>query len=175
MKPLTVDAITELLTAEQQSLIGFLTMLTGDRSAADDLYQETFLEILRIRYKFEPGTDFGAWAHSVARIQALRFMRKRQKEHLPFSPETVAKLAETWAEESGGNPACDQRRIALKSCMAQLDSQEREVLAWRYYERHSHQDIAGRLGRSVAAVKMLLSRIRNKLRLCAEKKIYERY
>ena len=52
---LTADELAKLLITEQRNLIAFLTMLTGDRFAADDLFQETFIELSRIREKFESG------------------------------------------------------------------------------------------------------------------------
>jgi RNA polymerase sigma-70 factor (ECF subfamily) len=162
--------ISELLRTETRSLVGFLTMLTGDRHAADDLFQETCLEILRIQDRFEPGTDFSAWSRSVARFQVLRYWRTQGRNKvLPFSPETLEQLEAAWAAEPASYE--DFRADALKGCMSELQPEQQETLRWRYTERWSHQKIATSLGKSVDAVKMLMSRLRKKLRLCVEMKM----
>ncbi len=166
---LTIKELAEFTITEQRSLINFLTMLTGDRFVADDLFQETFLELSKIREKFKAGTNFGAWARSVARFQALRYMRTRQKDHLTISPELVEQLADSW-EEMPHNEYED-RESALKNCMNELQEHHRAVLSWRYKERQSHKYISKQLDRSVSAVKMLVCRIHKKLRYCIESKI----
>jgi RNA polymerase sigma-70 factor, ECF subfamily len=167
---LTTDELANLVIGEQRNLIAFLTMLTGDRFAADDLFQETFLELTRLRCKFKPGTNFAAWARSVARFQALRYMRTRQKDHINFTPELISRLAETW-DEMAYSPEHDNRESALKYCMEELQYHHRNVLKWRYKERRSHKYIAEQLERSADAVKMLVSRLHKKLRYCVESRL----
>ncbi len=65
----------DLLRREGRTLAGFVLALVGDRHSADDVYQSTCLELWRIRGTFAPGTDFGAWSRSVARIQVMRHWR----------------------------------------------------------------------------------------------------
>ncbi|MEX2608126.1 MAG: sigma-70 family RNA polymerase sigma factor [Kiritimatiellia bacterium] len=167
-----MDDVTHLLMRERRSLIGYLTALTGDRSVADDLFQETCLVALRLEHKFKPGTNFGAWIRSIARIQALRHRRARGKHPVSFSPELMEKLSATWETLMPVDQEPD-RELALTTCMQDLQDHHRDILHRRYAKRQSHQCIADHLNRSVESVKMLTSRLRKRLRLCIEMKLTE--
>ncbi len=169
----TTRPVPELLREESRRLVGFLTLLTGDRRQADDLFQDTCVEALRHQDRFQPGTDFGAWVRTIARYQVLRHWRaSRRNRFVPFSADMMERLSVVWAEEPDAGPE-DARRSALQACLGQLGSRHREVLAWRYERRWKQPRIAEEIGRSVEAVKMLLSRLRKKLRLCVELRLNE--
>jgi len=173
MAELTREDLSRLLQAERGSLVGFLTMLTGDRHAADDLFQEVCLESWNARGTFEPGTDFGAWIRAVARIQVLRHW-KREKKHraVSMNPELLEQLAQSWVEEPA--PHEDVRGRALEDCVKTLEPPQVQVLRWRYSESWPHDRIARETGRTEDAVKMLLYRLRKLLETCVESKLRER-
>jgi RNA polymerase sigma-70 factor (ECF subfamily) len=159
--------------AERLQLVAFLTMLTGDRFAADDLFQETCLEAFRLRDKFRSGGNFGAWCRGLARIQALRYMRGRGKAaEVAFSPEVVGALDGTWSQVVEA-PNFDERPRMLRACLGELHENQRRVLHLRYAEKYSYAEIADRMDRSIASLKMLSSRLRRKLRLCVELKLID--
>lgn len=172
MNVMTLDELAEQIIVEQQNLISFLTMLTGDRTVADDLFQETYLELDRLRNKFEKGTNFSAWARSIARFQALRYIRKRQKDHISLSPEVIDKLADTW-EVMSFKKEENSRELALKHCIDDLQQHHQDVLNWRYQKKYSHKSIAEKLDRSIGSVKVLVSRLHKKLRYCVESKLID--
>ncbi len=167
-----MEDLTARLMRERRNLIGFLTLLTGDRSVADDLFQETCLDALRLQSRFEDGTNFGAWVRSIARIRALRHRRAQGKSHLALSPDVLEALSATWEEVAPVERQTD-RETALSACMEELQPHHREVLVRRYTHRESLQTLAEHLDRSVDAVKMLTSRLRKRLRLCIELKLTE--
>jgi RNA polymerase sigma-70 factor, ECF subfamily len=49
------EAFEQLVTRYQKQLYNFICRYLGDRSAAEDLLQEVFLEIDRSAHRFEPG------------------------------------------------------------------------------------------------------------------------
>jgi len=167
-----MDDITALLMRERTNLIGFLTLLTGDRSVADDLFQETCLDALRMKSRYEEGTNFGAWVRSIARIRVLRYRRAQGKSHLALSPDVLESLSATWGNAAPLELQTD-REAALSDCMEDLQDHHRDILLRRYTHRHSLQALADHLDRSVDAVKMLTSRLRKRLRLCIEMKLTE--
>ncbi len=166
-------AFSDLIEGEQNRLLGFLVMLTGDRQTADDLLQETLLELWRIRRSFTPGTDFGAWARSVARIRVHRHRRDRgRRRFVPLAAEVMEQLAETWGNDpipSEGDP----REAAMAGCVESLEPDSRHILSLRYNQSWPHRRIALETGRSEDAVKMLLSRLRKRLHECVEEKLRE--
>ena len=165
--------ITQLLREEKKSLLGFLVMLTGSRAEADDLFQDTYLEIWRLRDRFRLGSDFGAWARAIARNHVMRFWRRRKNDrHISLSPEVVDKLSERWGETFVG-PEDELRERALKKCLKELGEEPRRAVQLRYREDWPIARIAHTLGRSVNGVKMALMRIRKKLQDCVTGKIGE--
>ena len=161
---------SELLRAATGDLVSFITMLTGDRNLADDLFQDTCLEVWRSRERFRVGEDFGRWARGVARNVVLQHWKRRGRElALPMSPELTEKLAIEW--NSGGPLETDSRQEALATCLKSLESGHRELLDRRFKDRWSYRRIGGATERSESAVKMLFSRIRKKLRGCVESRM----
>lgn len=173
MNQISQSQIVIMLQHETKNLIGFLTMLTGDRNIADDLFQDTCLEILKIYKKYKPGTNFGKWAMSVARFQVLRYWRKKQKSKTVFySHELMEQLTQTWEQEVI-QVEDDPLESALKQCLSDLKTQQYNAIVWRYKQQWSLEKISTKMERTVDAVKMLFSRLRKKLRLCVETRIKE--
>jgi len=164
--PLSSDETLSLLAAERRGLVGFLTLITGDRHDADDLFQEVALEALRIHRTFEAGTNFGAWARAIARLQALRHLRaKGRRRTVALSPEVIEQLAKTWEEEP------DDRGRALHECVEGLEQEPRRLLALRYSAGLPLSRIAQEAGRTEDALKVHLSRLRKKLQDCVEARL----
>ena len=72
----THDVETELLQI-QDELAGYAHALTHDSNNAADLVQDTSLRILCSIDMYEPGTNFGAWAHTVMRNTFLNSIRDK--------------------------------------------------------------------------------------------------
>ncbi len=165
---LSSDELLSLLALERRSLVGFLTLITGDRQDADDLYQEVALEALRIRPTFEAGTNFGAWVRAIARLQALRHRRAAgRRRSVALSSEVIEQLAQEWEEES------DDREPALRACVQELEAEPRRLLSLRYAAGLPLRRIAAEAGRSEDALKVQLSRLRKRLQACVEGRLKE--
>jgi RNA polymerase sigma-70 factor (ECF subfamily) len=85
-----------------------------------------------------------------------------------FSDQLMAMIGghlETLAEQTA-----DQRREALHDCIRQLDERRRRLIEMRYSRGLSVNQIAESLGKSVAAVKGSLHRVRKALEQCANRR-----
>jgi RNA polymerase sigma-70 factor (ECF subfamily) len=162
---------TALLEEQSRSLASFILALVGDRHVADDLFQSTCLEIWRIRRTFRPGTNFGAWARTVARYQVRRFWRKAGREKLAFSSESIDRVAEAY--EAGAPDEEDETRKlqALEQCMASLEAGDRDLLRRRYNDGMAIQRLALETSQSEGGVKMALLRLRRKLERCVKARL----
>lgn len=154
-----------LLKKEAVPLASFVLALVGDRHVADDLFQSACLELWRIRRTFVPGTNFGAWARTVARYQVLQYWRKSGRESVSFSSEAVERI------EAAYNSPQEEDTIkglrgALEKCMESLTLEERQLLRERYNHGTSLKTLARRSGRTEAGLKMALMRLRKKLAQC---------
>ncbi|MEO0416436.1 MAG: sigma-70 family RNA polymerase sigma factor [Verrucomicrobiota bacterium] len=164
------DAEFVALLTEHQAAIRYYvaSLLPGDPSA-DDVAQLANTTIWKKRADFELGTNFKAWVFSIARYEVLNYRKTQARDsRLVFSDELIDIFAEEIPDEAAD---LDQRQQALRSCLGNLKSSERDLILHRYYEDMSLQEYGDRIGRSVGGLKVSLHRVRNKLLACITSKL----
>lgn len=151
----------------QGVLYAFILSLTADRDWADEVLQETNVALLRKEDQFEPGSNFKAWACSVAFYQVLTSRKSRRRNRLVFDE----KLLSTLSDEGGRHvEQQDARRQALRQCLAVLSPSQKSLLQ-RRYRGDAVNRIAADLGRSVGAISQTLYRARQALKECILSKL----
>lgn len=70
-------AFATLYDRHSSSVFGYAVRLTGDRSAAEDVVQETFVALLGGK-RFDPSRSFTAWLLTIARNEAFDLLRRRK-------------------------------------------------------------------------------------------------
>ena len=73
----------KLLKRHLESVYNFLYQLTKDRSAVDDLAQETFIKVWKNLRRFDQSRNFKTWLFAIAKNTAYDFLKK--KKAVPFS------------------------------------------------------------------------------------------
>ncbi len=156
-----------LLSSHQGRLFGFIRALLGPNGDAEDVLQNTNRILWKESEKFEPGSNFRAWAFQVARYQVLQHREKlkRAGERVPFSDELMETLAVRSEEKES---SIERRQRFLRFCLEKLPERQRDVVESRYFERESVQGIAKRMGMEPNAVSQLLFRCRTNLLKCIE-------
>jgi len=163
----TRDFVTQLINV-QTRLYGFILSVLGDRDAADDVLQETNVVIWDKRDQFEPGTNFGAWACTIAHYQVLAYRQSRARDRHKFNDALTESLAKVASDRTDN---IDSRRSALRVCLDALTDAQRELISSRYTGRESVGQIAERVGRPVGSVYQALYRIRATLQECINQKV----
>jgi RNA polymerase sigma-70 factor (ECF subfamily) len=142
-------ALAELLRRHERSLSHFLFRQTGGRDV-EDLYQETWLRVVRSAGRFDPSRRFSTWLFQIA----VNLCRDWHRQHVPpvagEQPE-AAQPADSHRVEAG----VDAQRL-----LARLSEAQREVLILRYYHDLPESEIAAILDCPRGTVK---SRIHNAL------------
>jgi RNA polymerase sigma-70 factor (ECF subfamily) len=161
------ERFVQLLTGHQSVLFAYLVALIGDVNEAHNVLQETNLVLWRRADDFSLGTDFGAWARRIAHYQVLAYRRDKRRDRHLFDEELLAQIAER-PQPPGDDEA---RRLALRHCLAELPDNLRVLISQRYGSGGSIKDLTLRLGKSEGAVKVALSRVRQKLMVCIEKEL----
>jgi RNA polymerase sigma-70 factor (ECF subfamily) len=149
----------------QGALYAFILSLTADPHLADEVLQETNVALLRKEQDFQPGTNFRAWACSLAFYQVLANRKTKQRSRLVFDDEllqTLAAQAQQLAEKQ------EARRRALRACLAKLSPRQVELLQ-RRYAGDSVARLATESRRSVGSISQTLYRLRHLLKDCIEK------
>jgi RNA polymerase sigma-70 factor (ECF subfamily) len=164
-----VSEVQKLFLRHASLLRGFILGLLPDANQADDVFQELFVTLTRKAAEFQPGTNFVAWARSVARFKVLEHCRCCKNAPRLLAPEAMEAVVLA-AEEVDDSWA--QRKEALAQCIKELAPRAREILELRYSEEFlSPPQIAGRLSWSVGAVHVALSRARKFLQECARRRL----
>jgi len=160
------DEFVKLLTAVQPRLFSYLAMVLGDVHDANNVLQETNVTLWTKADEFTPSTNFFAWAREVAYFKALAFTRDRRRDKLILDQEFVEQVIEErdFAE-------IDQRRATLRHCLSELSEKQLNLLRQRYGAGASITVIAEGERKTVAAVKMVLRRLRVALLGCIERRL----
>src|SRR5215470_343916 len=111
-----VEAVQALFLKHSAVLQGFITGLVPDLALADDVYQEVFLAVSRLASKFRLGTDFLAWARSIAVLKVHEGYRSR-KSARPLDARVLELLAASNVETPD---SWAQRRQSLADCLRKL-------------------------------------------------------
>ena len=144
-------------------LLGYLhrlaLALTGNRTRAEDLVQETFLRALRYFDSYQ-GEEFRAWMAAIM----------RNIHRSKTAPAAISTAAEWLAEMPDPAPSPEQTALAadraqhLRRLVAALPEGLREVLLLREYGGLSYSQIASTLSIPTGTVMSRLSRARDDLR-----------
>lgn len=162
-------AFSELLRQGRGRVFGYLLALVQNLADAEDLYQQTALLLWEKFEQYQPGTDFGSWATTVAHYTALNFLRRQSRRRALFSEAALLRLAAVQVELKTSD--CTERSEALAHCLAALPAGERRLVRLRYEGDRSVQDIAQMEQRTVGAVYTALSRIRKTLLACVQRRV----
>ncbi len=163
------ELFIRLLAENERRLTAYVMALLPHAADAEDVLQETKLAIWRSFGQFEEGTNFGAWSRTIAfhRILDFRKRKARENERLCFSDECCRMLADSIEE---GETRREEQMQSLMHCVGQLQPVHRNMLALRYFDHLSIDQVAEQVGRSVGATYRALSRIRLALRDCVSTK-----
>jgi RNA polymerase sigma-70 factor (ECF subfamily) len=134
----------------------------------DDLVQIVATTLWQKWEQFDTARPFRPWALGIARLEVLKWRQQLARSREVLSSEAVSRLAEVAADAA---PEIDDRYGFLLECIESLNDESRELLGMKYGEGLKAARIAGRLGRRVEAVEMMLVRVRRALRDCIERKL----
>ena len=152
-----------------REVYGFVFHLVrGDRTVAEDLNQETWLEALDgIDQCDATRGSFRNWLFGIARRRVALYYRRRALAGNPTSLIDQFGEAAEWGDISVlPEDVLEQveQRSVVRAAILLLPDDRREVLLWKYVEGLSVETIAIRMGRTAKAVESLLSRAREQVR-----------
>jgi RNA polymerase sigma-70 factor, ECF subfamily len=157
-----------LYNQAQPLLRGFLMAWFRDFHRAEDVLQQTSLELWKNFDKYDPEKPFNPWALGVARHQALHELRREKTAPDFVSPEILEAVAETAA---GMAPELERRRNALVECVEELSSSFRKLVDLYYGKALSIVEVAEATGRSRGSVEVSLWRARQQLSACTRESL----
>jgi RNA polymerase sigma-70 factor (ECF subfamily) len=130
-------AFEVLLSRYRRPLFGFLYRYLGRTDKAEDVFQETFYEVIRARKRYRPESKFAAWIFRIARNRAVDRLRRdsfREMESLnaeinPRQPDGGAKLDRVVDENPNPEAAAQHLQLeeALAEALEQLPEEQKQV------------------------------------------------
>jgi RNA polymerase sigma-70 factor, ECF subfamily len=150
-------ALETLYSRHSSRTYKFLCRLMADRTAAEDLMHDVFLEVWKSADRFEGRSSVTTWILSIARYKALDARRRRRSltEHdLPARAEPTPEAAAM--ESSTGT--------FMRKCLDKLSEEHREIIDLVYYHEMSVKEAAEILDIPEATVKTRMFYARKKLK-----------
>ncbi|HLK50765.1 MAG TPA: sigma-70 family RNA polymerase sigma factor [Bryobacteraceae bacterium] len=159
-----------LLEKHRSSVIYFLYRMVQHQAVAEELAQEVFLRVYRSRATYEPTARFTTWLFRIATHLALNALRdgKNQRAEASLDSETSEFTAR---QVSDARPSVEQRMLRqaqmdeIRHAIAALPEKQRAAVLMHKYEEMEYSQIAKALNCSESAVKSLLFRAYETLRV----------
>jgi len=153
-------AFDEIVRRYEPTLSGFLRRMVRDEALADDLFQETFLRVMRTLPDYRETGRFRSWLFGIARNLAIDALRRARLEQGLFlrhprgeGGQTASVRVEIGTEDPALAPDMQAERAEwserLEAAIAQLPPEQREVIALRFGAGFTFRQIAEITGCSI--------------------------
>lgn len=162
------DAFRTLIDRHHDDLLRFLIRLVGSRQAAEDVFQETFLQIHTSGDSFDVERRFRPWLFTIAANKGRDYLRRKGRRqvmelsapvggpHAGDEATTFIDLLQVdWGPPSQEMEAAERER-RVQSALDAMSHPLREILLLSYFNRLTYQQIADELGIPLGTVKSRL-------------------
>ena len=155
------DAFRVLFERHRRPLFTFLLHRVGDRSAAEDLFQEVFLKLVHGRDGFQPSRSFRAWLYTIARnavTDRYRHGAVRETEILESAMDDGDKTNSldrlgAKSADPGASLAAKNLRQLVEGALEKLPGEQREVFLLRERAKLDYERIAELTDGKIATAK----------------------
>ncbi|MCO4744529.1 MAG: sigma-70 family RNA polymerase sigma factor [Proteobacteria bacterium] len=152
------EAFDDLFRRHAERLHGYFRRTTGSQELANDLTQQTFLQVHRARRDYRPSAPFRPWLYAIAANLRRDHFRARGRR-----PEVLQDEVTAGSVSPSTSTASDR---LVRRCVGSLPEGQREVVVMHWFSELSMSEIAGSLGLSLSAVKVRAHRAYKDLKLC---------
>jgi RNA polymerase sigma-70 factor, ECF subfamily len=160
-----------LLKKYRTPLVNFLYRMVKDQAAAEDLAQEVFLRVYRARKEYSPSAKFTTWLFRIATNLALNAIRDGRYRQMQISIDTPRDEDEQVIEVAAQEARADDRLIErernqmIRGAILALPEKQRAAVILHKYQEMDYAQIGKILGCSESALKSLLFRAYETLRV----------
>ncbi len=161
----TPGAFDGLVARYAQELYGFLCRFVADNTAAEDLIQETFVQVHLAANSFDPARSFRPWLYAIAANKARDHLRARgRRQHYSldatgFDDEGPAPSQRIEAADTAALwelVDADERKAAVRQLVSRMPEHLRLILTLGYFQQLPYAEIAKILEIPVGTVKSRL-------------------
>lgn len=157
-------ALRQLMTRYQADLLAFLTGFLGSDAAADDVFQETFLQVHLSAEQFDPQRRLKPWLFTIAANKARDYHRRMKRRRTlslsaPVGDEGGDRFVDLLASDSpvpGAGVESREEAQQVRMIIDALPAHLREILLLAYFQKMPYGQIAECLGIPLGTVKSRL-------------------
>lgn len=156
------QGLNEIVEMYGNNLMFFINGYVKNISLAEDLMEDTFLELIIHKHSFRGESSFKTYLFKIGRNKALNALKKNKVlVSLETEVEDTAKLEDLMIRN-------DQNRH-IRKAMKQINETYAQVIHLLYFEEMSYEEIGKVLKKNNKQIKNLAYRARNSLKEVLEK------
>jgi RNA polymerase sigma-70 factor, ECF subfamily len=159
-------SFAQLLQRYQRELFHFLVRFTGDRAAAEDIFQETFLQVHQSADQFDAQRRFRPWLFTIAankardlhRSQVRRQATPLQAAIVPGNEDSGIFIDLMKSSEAGPSEPMERQELQqlVQKTVMEMPVNLREILLLSYFHQFPYKQISDILEIPLGTVKSRL-------------------
>ena len=171
------SAISQLIERHSRRVRDYIRMMVKDRDLAEDLFQETFVKVVRVidEGRYVDSGKFLSWVLRIAHNQVIDHFRAQKQDKSISESDAGYDVLGTlrFAEHTVEDRLISEQIAAdVRNLIELLPDEQREVVKMRYYAGLSFKEIAEQTGVSInTALGRMRYALINLRRLIQEKKL----
>ncbi len=159
------EAFATIVQRYSDELVQFLTKLTGSRAAAEDVFQDAFLQVHQSAASFDLSRRFKPWLYTIAVNKGRDYHRRNaRRKALSLSAtidssgegQSFADLLDSGVDQPWEGMMDTESRARVKRVVDDMPDNFREILLLSYYQKMSYTQIADTLEIPLGTVKSRL-------------------
>ena len=162
------NAFASLVRKYQQQIHTLAWRKTGDFQIAEDIVQETFLQVYQKLDTLEDSTQFTRWLYQIAHRRCIAWLRKNRIQTEPLEETDISEIeTEAYSRYIATEHAkvtAESQRDLVKKLLTTLKENDREVITLHYFEEMTASEIGEALGVPENTIKSRIRRVRQRLR-----------
>lgn len=149
----------------RKPVYSLIRRLIGRPAIADELFQDTIVEVLRSIGTYSGNGAFGGWVRAIAVNKCLMYLRSPWHRSLSYlGAEESESLPVALIDATAGPDIQAQASNDLERALAKLPPLTRSVVWLHDVEGYTHGEIARLMGRTASFSKSQLARAHQRLR-----------
>jgi len=158
------QAFSQLVRRYDHELFLFVARFVRNSATAEDVVQETFIQVHRAAHGFDPKRRFRPWLFTIAANKARDLLRtKGRRREVALVSENADGEQMSFVDflaDAGPAPDCEveaeEQRECVRRVVGKLPDHLREVLVLAYFQRLAYKEMAEVLGIPLGTVKSRL-------------------
>ena len=140
----------------------------GDFHIAEDIMQETFLQVYQHLETLNDPMQFSRWIYAIVNNLCIAWHRKDRLQTEPLEGTHISEIEteaySRYVATEQAKTSAESQRDLVKKLLAKLKDRDRQVITLHYFEEMTSSEIGTHLGVSENTIKSRLHRARQRLK-----------